>query len=152
MNTAIVFASPHHGNTKKLLDAIASAFPEVTLIDAIRTPEPDLSGNDAVGFASGIYYSKLHKSVLRVAQERLPQGVPVFFLYTCGMRRAGYTKAVADAAAAHGARVLGEYGALGYNTYGLLRLIGGMGKGHPDSAETDGAVAFYRGVRDGLRV
>lgn len=144
MNTAIVFASPHHGNTKKLLDAIASAFPEVTLIDAIRTPEPDLSGNDAVGFASGIYYSKLHKSVLRVAQGRLPQGVPAFFLYTCGMRRAGYTKAVADAAAAHGA--------LGHNTYGPLRLVGGMGKGHPDSAETDGAVAFYRSVRDGLRV
>lgn len=152
MNTAIVYVSPHHGNTKKLLDAIASAFPEVTLIDAANTPEPDLSGYDAVGFASGIYYSKLHKSVQRVAQERLPQGKPVFFLYTCGMRREGYTKVVADAAAQHGARVLGEYGCLGYNTFGPLRLIGGMGKGHPDKAEIDGAVDFYRSVRDRFSV
>ena len=33
MKTAIVYASTHHGNTKKLLDAIAAAY-EVDLIDA----------------------------------------------------------------------------------------------------------------------
>ena len=32
MKTAIVYASTHHGNTKKLLDAIAAAY-EVDLID-----------------------------------------------------------------------------------------------------------------------
>ncbi len=35
MKTAIVYASTHHGNTKKLLDAIAAAY-EVDLIDAVR--------------------------------------------------------------------------------------------------------------------
>ena len=35
MKTAIVYASTHHGNTKKLLDAIAAAY-EVDLIDAVK--------------------------------------------------------------------------------------------------------------------
>ena len=40
MKTAIVYASTHHGNTKKLLDAIAAAY-EVDLIDAVKVPEKD---------------------------------------------------------------------------------------------------------------
>lgn len=43
MKTAIVFYSKHHGNTKKLLDAIAEKYP-VTLIDTTKNPSPDLSG------------------------------------------------------------------------------------------------------------
>lgn len=34
MKTGIVYESTHHGNTKKLLDAIAKKY-EVTLIDAV---------------------------------------------------------------------------------------------------------------------
>ena len=33
MTTAIVYYSKHHGNTKKLLDAIAASDAAVTLID-----------------------------------------------------------------------------------------------------------------------
>ncbi|HCY53332.1 MAG TPA: flavodoxin, partial [Kandleria vitulina] len=42
MKTAIVYYSHHHGNTKKLLDAIALQN-EVTLIDATSTNKVDLS-------------------------------------------------------------------------------------------------------------
>ena len=64
MKTAIVYYSAHHGNTKKVLDAIAGKF-EVTPIDAVKAPDADLTGYDLIGFASGIYYSKFHKSVLQ---------------------------------------------------------------------------------------
>ena len=63
MKTAIVYASTHHGNTKKLLDAIAAAY-EVDLIDAVKIPEKDLNRYDRIGFASGIYYSKFHQACL----------------------------------------------------------------------------------------
>ena len=62
MKTAIVYYSKHHGNTKKLLDAIASQF-EVTLIDVTEQPDADLSSFDRVGFASGIYYSSFAKQL-----------------------------------------------------------------------------------------
>lgn len=55
MNTAIVYYSQHHGNTKKLLDAIA-ATEDVTLIDVTTNPTADLSSFDRIGFASGIYF------------------------------------------------------------------------------------------------
>ena len=42
MTTAIVYCSQHHGNTKKLLDAIKAAAPSVNLIDVIKTPDTDL--------------------------------------------------------------------------------------------------------------
>ena len=42
MKTAIVYYSKHHGNTKKLLDAIVAA-EEVTLIDVTEQPDTDLT-------------------------------------------------------------------------------------------------------------
>ena len=54
MKTAIVYYSQHHGNTKKLLDAIASK-DAVTLIDVTEQPDADLSAFDRIGFASGIF-------------------------------------------------------------------------------------------------
>lgn len=41
MKTAIVYYSQHHGNTKKLIDAIAAKY-EVDLIDAAQTGSASL--------------------------------------------------------------------------------------------------------------
>ena len=62
MKTAIIYASVHHGNTKKIIDEIAKSN-EVDLIDATQVTEKDLSGYDLIGFASGVYYGKFHQSV-----------------------------------------------------------------------------------------
>lgn len=45
MKSVIVTASVHHGNTRKVVDAIANEF-EVDVIDAIKVKEKDLSGYD----------------------------------------------------------------------------------------------------------
>ena len=145
MKTAIVYYSKHHGNTKKLLDAISAHY-ETTLIDSSVTSEADLTGYDAVGFASGIYYSKFHKTVLQFAERCLPEGQKVFFLYTYGAEKKGYTEAITQVVARRGAKILGEYGCFGFNTFGPFRLIGGIAKGHPTAVETDGAVRFYAGL------
>lgn len=145
MNTAIVYYSRHHGNTKKLLDAIAAKYP-VTLIDAVETPDTDLSAYDCVGFASGIYYSKFHKSVTELAQKKLLSRKKVFFLYTCGTMKKGYTAGLAKIAGSKGCDILGAYGSLGYDTFGPFKLIGGIAKGHPTQSELEGAVQFYEGL------
>lgn len=141
MKTAVVYYSRHHGNTKKLIDALGQ---DVTAIDASQVQEADLSGYDAVGFASGIYYSKFHKTVLEFARKNLPEGKKVFFLYTCGTEKKGYTKAIGEAVAERKAQVLGEYGCLGFDTFGPFKLIGGVAKGHPTDEEIAGAAAFYK--------
>lgn len=145
MKTAIVFYSKHHGNTKKLLDAIART-QELTLIDATEHTNPDLREFDRIGFASGIYYSKFHKSVLKIAENCLPNGKEVFFLYTYGAEKQGYTAAITDAVRRHDAKILGEYGCFGFNTFGPFKLIGGIAKGHPTASEIQNAKKFYGGL------
>ena len=83
MKTAIVYYSEHHGNTKKLLDAIAEKH-DVTLINVTKSRETDLSGYDRIGLASGIYYSSFAKQLLAYAQEHLPEGRDVFYIFTHG--------------------------------------------------------------------
>lgn len=145
MKTAIVYYSAHHGNTKKLLTAIAEKFP-VTLIDITEKPRPDLSEYDRIGFASGIYYSKLHKTLISTAAE-MPENKKVFFIYTYGAEKKGYTAAISAAALKRNAKILGEFGCLGFNTFGPFKLIGGIAKGHPDSDDVENACNFYENLQ-----
>ena len=82
MTTAIVYYSKHHGNTKKLLDAIAAEDGSVTLIDVTWQPEADLSRYDRVGFASGVYFSAFAKQIVAFAGSCLPENKEVFYIYT----------------------------------------------------------------------
>lgn len=145
MKTAVIYYSRHRGNTKKLLDAIAERF-ELTLIDAAETPRADLTEYDLIGFASGIYYSKFHKSVLKFAESCLPEGKRVFFLCTYGAEKQGYTQAIRQVTDRKRSEVLGEYGCLGFDTFGPFKLVGGIAKGHPDRTELAGAVRFFEGL------
>ena len=145
MKTAIVYYSRHHGNTRRLLDAIA-ARRDVTLIDVVQNPDADLAGYDRVGLASGIYYGSFAKQLLRWAEARLPAGAPVFLLSTCGAPRKGNFDAVRKIAAAKGCRELGAYQCLGFDTFGPFKLVGGIAKGHPTAEEIEGAVRFYEAL------
>ena len=142
MKTAVVYYSKHHGNTKKVLDAIAKKY-EIMLIDVLEQPNVDLSGYDRIGFASGIYYSKFHKTLLKFAEEHMPEGKETFFVYTYGAKKEGYTKAITEAVKKHHAKMMGEFGCFGFNTFGPFKLIGGIAKGHPDQKDYDDAVKFY---------
>lgn len=142
MKTAIIYYSKHHGNTKKLLDAIADRH-EVTLIDVASAGSADLGVYDRIGFASGIYYSKFHKTLLKFAETNMPKGKQTFFIYTYGAEKNGYTAAITEAVKKSGAKISGEFGCFGFNTYGPFKLIGGIAKGHPDSNDIANALKFY---------
>ena len=145
MKTAIVYYSEHHGNTKKLLDAIAAKH-DVTLINVTKTPETDLSGYDRIGLASGIYYSSFAKQLLAYAEEHLPEGKDVFYIYTHGAPKGMFLNAVRKIAEAKHCRELGDYHCQGYDTFGPFKLVGGIAKGHPTEDEISGAVSFYEGL------
>lgn len=145
MATAIIYYSRHHENTKKVLDAIAAKY-EVTLIDAATKQHFDLTGYDLIGFASGIYYSKFHKSVLQFAENNLPMNKRVFFLYTYGAEKEGYTKSMEAVTLQKAAKTAGSFGCFGFNTFGPFKLIGGIAKGHPDQDDFDNACRFYENL------
>lgn len=147
MKTAIIFYSRHHENTKKLLEAIKNASSdEIDLFDITESAPQNLEKYDSIGFASGIYYSKFEKRVLEFAKNNTPDGKKVFFIYTYGAEKSGYTKAIREALSGKNAKILGEYGCLGFNTFGPFKLIGGIAKNHPDSTDISGAVSFYNNL------
>ena len=145
MSTAIVYYSQHHGNTKKLLDAIASKN-AVTLIDVTQQPDADLSAFDRIGFASGIYFSSFAKQLLVFADAHLPESKDVFFIYTHGAPVGGFLKAMREIARKKRCQEIGSYHCLGFDTFGPFKLVGGVAKGHPTQEEIRGAVEFYMGL------
>ena len=145
MNTAIVYYSQHHGNTRKLLEAIAAA-EDVALIDVTADPIADLSAFDRVGLASGIYYNTFARPLMAYADAHLPEGRDVFFIYTHGAPVGGFLKGIREITAKKKCRELGAYHCQGFDTFGPFRLVGGVAKGHPTEEEIRGAVEFYRGL------
>ena len=143
--TAIIYASTHHGNTRKLVHSISETY-DITLVDAAKEQYRDLSGYDLIGFASGIDFGKFYIPVETFLAENLPKNKKVFFLYTCAKTSPKFTRTVRAAALQKGAIVLGEYGCRGYNTYGPWKWVGGMNKKHPTAAEIKGAVQFYKSL------
>ena len=146
MKTAVCYYSRHHGNTLKVLEAMG---PDIDLIDVTSRMAAHLEDYDCIGFASGIYYSKFHETVLDFARQYLPQDKDVFFVYTCGSMRKGYTNAIAEAVSDKGAHILGEYGCRGFDTFGPFKLIGGIAKGHPNSGELEKARIFCQSLSRG---
>ena len=142
MTTAIVYVSLHHGNTKKLVDAIAAEH-DVTLINAMTTFTADLSGYDLIGFASGVAFGNLYKQMNAFIKQNLSSGKRVFFLYTCGRNDKDFSAPMKAVAEKKGCTVAGAYGCSGFDTYGPFKLIGGLNKGHPDESEIKGAVEFF---------
>ena len=147
MKVLIIYHSEHHGNTKKVLEAIAQQ-EDVTLLKASDSSSLNWSDFDLIGLASGIYYQKFHKDILDSAEKNLPIGKKVFFLYTCGVKRNSYTDAIRQVAEAKKAQILGSYGCLGFDTFGPFKLVGGIAKGHPDNKDICAAMDFLRKIQN----
>jgi len=144
LKTAIIYESYHHGNTKKVCDALAQKY-DITLIDA-RGSVGELEKYDLIGLASGAAYGKFYSTITNVARNKLPQGKSVFFIYTCGRPSRDYAAEVKKIALEKNCRILGTYGCKGYDTFGPLKLIGGINKENPTADEIDAAIKFFEDV------
>ena len=150
MKTAVFYCSRHHGNTRRVLEAMALEGC-VDLLDVTGCRTVPSETYDCIGLASGIYFGSYHKSLLQFARQHLPQGTPVFFVHTYGMLRPGYTKAAERLAREKGCPVLGTFGCRGWDTFGPFRLVGGIAKGRPDGRDLARARSFYRNLAQILR-
>ena len=147
MKTAICYYSRHHGNTRKVAEAMALEG-VADLIDVTTRQTVRLEEYDCVGFASGIYGFEFHKAVTAFARQYLPEGKPVFFVCTYGALRGAGAKELEKLARERGCPVLGTFGCKGYDTFGPFRLVGGIAKGHPDEQDLKNAREFFREMRD----
>jgi len=119
----------------------------------IKTPQEfnpnDLSGYDLVGFGSGVYYGKLDKSLLELA-NKLPQitDKKAFIFSTSG--RTGnapkFHQSLREKLESKGFSVVNEFNCAGFDTFGLFKLVGGTNKGRPNEEDIKEAEVFAQSL------
>lgn len=145
MKSIIIYASTHHGDTRKVVEAIANEC-EVEVVDATKVHEKDLKSYDMIGFASGIFFTKFSEQVLNFARVNLPAGKDVFFIATAGNPIQMNFNSISEVARDKNCNERGRFQCKGFDTYGPFKLVGGIQKGHPNETELKAAVEFYKGI------
>jgi flavodoxin len=151
MRTLLVLYSYHHHNTEKIAKEIAAV-----LNSQIKNPtqisHAELQDYSLIGFGSGIYDEKHHKSVLDFADD-LPQVTDkkAFIFSTSGIT--GADKATNDHSTlrkrlqSKGYTIIGEFQCVGFNTNSFLKIFGGMNKGRPNSKDLMNARKFAQSLK-----
>ncbi len=147
MKTIILYYSAHHGNTKKIVRAAASAI-DTDLIDISSEKAKDLklSGYDRIGIASGIYAGSFHPAMIDYIKHHMSRKKEVFLMYTCTADMKHYTKRVTRVLEGADADIIASFCCRGLNTFGPFGLFGGAAKGHPDRRDLEAAQDFVRNL------
>ncbi|MHA1950064.1 MAG: flavodoxin family protein [Candidatus Thorarchaeota archaeon] len=146
MNCLLVVFSYHHKNTEKIAEVFAK------VLDAqIKTPrqiEPkELLDYSLVGFGSGIYGEKHHRTLFELA-DKLPQVADkkAFLFSTSGMmyddKVAQDHSTLREKLLSKGYSIVDEFACLGFNTNSFLKYLGGMNKGRPNAEDLRNAEEF----------
>jgi len=149
VKTLICVSSVHHGNTRKVAEAIGEVLHADLMAPNRVTPEL-LSGYDQVGFGSGIYFRRHHESIFHLL-DRLPDqnGKPAFIFSTEGLTflHASFHKPLREKLTGKGFGVMGEFACPGWDTYAIFGIFGGIHKGRPDERDLAAARAFAEGLK-----
>ena len=134
--TLIVYASIHHQNTFKVVEHLSKHL-DADVVDATKAHECSCASYDNVIFASGIYFSKLHRSVVDYMNKADLSNKKVVIVYTCGVRAGDYASKYRKILKEKNAIYLGRATSRGLDTYGVFEKFHGISKGHPNSKDLD---------------
>ncbi len=150
MKSLIICVSVHHGNTEKIGRAMA----DILGGELLKPGEVDVNSlgeYDLIGFGSGIYAGRHHKTLLGFVS-----GMPemkdkkVFIFSTKGMGFTGlYHRALRKRLLSKGVSIAGEFSCKGFDTVGPFKLVWGINKGKPDEKDLKDAGDFARGLTEG---
>jgi flavodoxin len=144
MKNLLILVSYHHKNTQKIADVLAKIL-EAEIKTPQQTSPEDLQQYNLIGFGSGIYFGKHHKELLALI-NRLPLTVnkKAFIFSTSGNTRssAKLHSAIKEKLESKGYVIVGEFNCAGFDTFGLLKLVGGVNKGKPNDEDLKHAENF----------
>lgn len=100
---------------------------------------------DLVGFGSGIYYGKPGKDFVEFI-DSLPvvKNKRAFVFTTSGKGNSNYSEKLASKVSENGFKIVGEFSCKAFDSWGPLKLIGGINKGRPNSDDLKSAHNFVR--------
>ncbi len=140
MKTAIIYKSIHHGNTKKIAEAMAKTL-EADLIDLKDVNHDIINEYDLIGFGSGIYYYRPHKKLRKFVESMdNVESKKAFTFITSGNGKPN--KWLNEKLSDKGFEVMDDFYCKGFDSYGPLKLVGGHNKGKPDEEDLKNAKNF----------
>ncbi len=142
---AIIYVSFHHNNTKKIVDCIANEI-KASVFSVEEAKEIDFSVYDMVGFASGIYMGNAHKSIYKFIEETNNLPKDSFVIITSGVAGKRYANKFSNKLSKKGFNITSAFYCKGYDTYGILKIIGGIAKGHPNEEDINLAKDFAKKI------
>ena len=122
--------------------------------DLLQVQQADanvLEQYDLIGFGSGIYFGKHHKSLFDFV-DRLPamKNKKAFIFSTSGLRKIpfihDFDKPLREKLQRKGFDIIGEFSCRGLDTYRATKLVGGINKGRPDARDFEQAQDFARAL------
>ena len=145
MKSLIVLVSYHHSNTQKIADAFAKIL-EAPIKKPQEISQEDLQQYDLIGFGSGIYYGKHHKDLLDFVERLQVTDKKAFIFSTSGTTRnvSKLHLSLRQKLESKGFKIVGEFNSAGFDTFGPLKLVGGIKKGKPDAEDIKNAEEFAK--------
>jgi flavodoxin len=146
MKAIVIYTSIAHGNTKKVAQVIADTL-NAKLVETGKVSPNDLNKFDLIGFGSGIYHGDLHEEIHRLI-PRLPAGTAkrAFVFSTSGYGKNSVNEKTKKELVDKGFDVVGSFACKGLDTFGVMKLIGGVGKGRPNENDLQEARTFAKGL------
>lgn len=145
MKTLIIYVSVHQQNTKKIAEAMSKELKaKLVMVNKFK----GLKNYELIGFGSGIYFGKHHEQLLKLVSELPSCNKKVFTFSTAGMPllRIINHHALRKRLRNKGFSLVGDFTCKGYDTYGWLKKIGGINKGHPNKKDLINARAFAKSL------
>jgi flavodoxin len=137
VKTLIICFSYHHKNTEKIASVLAKVL-EAQIRTPLEVDLQELSDYDLVGFGSGISFGHHYKALLDLA-EKMPAvtNKKAFIFSTSGQGKSGpkFHRKLREKLESKGFSIVGEFNCTGFDTYGLLKIAGGIQKGHPNEED-----------------
>jgi len=148
MKVLIIYISIHYGNTERIAEAMAEVL-NAELLKPSEIESDTLSEYDLIGFGSGSYFWRHHKELLNLVKETPRLHKKAFIFSTRGGGPAWLShRELKKTLLSKGFDVVGEFSCKGFDTFGALKLIGGINKGKPDEKDLAAARRFAMALKE----
>ncbi len=132
-------------NTEKVAKAMARTInADLKKVEEVKAE--DLAEYDLIGFGSGIYFGKHHKALLDFIANLPPQNKAAFIFSTSGIGIKIWHHQLRNILKQKGFTIKGEFNCPGFENYGILKLIGGFRKDHPNEKDLEKACKFVKSL------
>jgi broad specificity phosphatase PhoE/flavodoxin len=144
----IIYHSFHHQNTKKIALAMGEEV-GAKVLAADKVSLKNFNDFDIFGFGSGIFFNRHHQKLFELV-KKLPKfkNKKAFIFSTSGWPFFGkiFHQPLKKLLCQKGFKIIGEFNCPGFDTFRVLKLIGGINKNRPNERDLKNAKNFIKKI------